>query len=325
VLLRLVNMRGVNLNVFDFDYDLTWAAFFMNGNEKVYGRYGGRDAGPAEAHLSLAGLKYAMRQALAAHQRDPNAKPGDAKPAFTAEQYPAATRRKNDECIHCHMVYDFRRDALKAEGRWTRDHIWVYPPPANLGLILEVDEGNRLREVVAGSTAQLAGLRPGDLIKTVAGRPVASYGDISYGLNNAPQSGKLSVGYQRDGRTAAAAIELADGWRESDISWRASMWGLEPAASVWGKDLTAAQKERLGLGPNRLAFRQGDFVPPPARQAGIRAKDVIIGIDEKELEMNMLQFNVYVRLNYQVGDRVTYNVIRDGKRLDVPMVLAARD
>ena len=93
-------MRGVNLNVFDFDYDLTWAAFFMNANEKIYGRYGGRDAGEADAHLTLAGLKYAMRQGLTAYQREPNAMPAGGKKAVqTVEQYPAASRLKEGACI----------------------------------------------------------------------------------------------------------------------------------------------------------------------------------------------------------------------------------
>ena len=54
----------VDLNVFDFDYDLTWAAFFMNGHENIYGRYGGRDASSADGYLTLAGLKHALREAL---------------------------------------------------------------------------------------------------------------------------------------------------------------------------------------------------------------------------------------------------------------------
>jgi S1-C subfamily serine protease len=80
----------------------------------------------------------------------------------------------------------------------------------------------------------------------------------------------------------------------------------------------------LGRGQKRLAFRQGKFVPVPAAQAGIRAGDIIIGIDDRPLEMTMLEFNVYVRLNHQVGDRITYNVLRNGKRLDLPMKLADR-
>ena len=51
VRVRLIRISGADLNLFDFDYDLTWAAFFLNANEKIYGRFGGRDAGPADAHL----------------------------------------------------------------------------------------------------------------------------------------------------------------------------------------------------------------------------------------------------------------------------------
>jgi hypothetical protein len=32
-----------------------------------------------------------------------------------------------------------------------------------------------------------------------------------------------------------------------------------------------------------------------------------------------------VRLNYKVGDRVTFNILRKGKRLDLRMELARRD
>jgi hypothetical protein len=42
VLLEIDNMRGVNLNVFDFDYDLTWAALFLNSDQRVLGRFGDR-------------------------------------------------------------------------------------------------------------------------------------------------------------------------------------------------------------------------------------------------------------------------------------------
>jgi hypothetical protein len=42
------------------------------------------------------------------------------------------------------------------------------------------------------------------------------------------------------------------------------------------------------------------------------------------LSMTGRQFGAYVRLNYKVGDRVVYNVLRDGKRVDVPLTLRGR-
>ena len=36
------------------------------------------------------------------------------------------------------------------------------------------------------------------------------------------------------------------------------------------------------------------------------------------------QFGMYIRLNYKVGDRVTYNLLRNGKRLDATLKLEER-
>jgi serine protease Do len=322
VLARVVNMRGVNLNHLDFDYDLTWAAFFLNPQGKVLGRFGGRDPESPDKYLTLPGLKHSLRAALDAHRRDPRAKPPAAvKEVRTVEGYPAARKMKANACIHCHQVYDFRREQLRDEGKWTTEEIWVYPPPDNLGLAVEPDRGNRVRSVADGSPAAKAGLRAGDVLRGVNGRPVASFADVQHALHLAAPKGKLAVAWERGGKEHAAALDLPEGWRKSDISWRTSMWGLEPAASVHGPDLSAGEKKELGLGPKRLAFRQGDFVPPAAARAGVRKGDVILGIDGKELEMTMLQFNTWVRLNYKVGDRITFNVLRGGKRLDLPMTL----
>lgn len=322
MLVRVTSMRGVDLTVFDFDFDLTWAAFFVNANQKVLGRYGGRDDGAAEDWLSLAGLKYALKQALAAHQQDPAGKGTPlAKEVQQAEQYPAAAKLKKNACIHCHEVYDFRRDWLTKQGKWSQDELWVYPPPANVGLAVARDRGDLVEKVAAGSPAAQAGLKPGDVLREVNGYPIASYGDLQYALHRAPKQGGVAARWQRQGELLTGKFELKAGWRKSDISWRGSMWGVEPKAHVYGRDLTAAEKAKLGLGPKQLAFSQGSYVPPPAYQAGIRANDVILGADGKHLEMTMLQFNVWVRLNYQVGDRIVYNVIRGGKKLDVPMWL----
>jgi serine protease Do len=135
-------MRGIDLNVFDFD--LTWAGFFMNADDYVYGRYGSRDEGPAEAGLSLDGLKYAMQQTLKAYQQIPRSKP-TAKIAESrglptrVENYAAAKRVKKDACIHCHQVHNFQQELFWSKKTWTKDNMWLYPPPKSIGIELEVD------------------------------------------------------------------------------------------------------------------------------------------------------------------------------------------
>jgi serine protease Do len=324
VLLRITNMRGVNLSVFDFDFDLTWAALFMSADEHIYGRFGGRAADSADKYLTLGGLKHAMRAALAAHRAYQASSNGEKPLSRSVEQYPAAKRLKADACIHCHQVYDFRRQEKVAEGKWRQGDVWVYPLPENVGLSLAPESGSKVQAVLHDSPAERTDLRKGDELRAVNGIPVASFADVQYALNQAPASGSIGVSWQRGDTMMTGQLQLADGWRKTDISWRASMWGLSPAPFVHGVDLTAEEKKKLSLSEKALAFRQGQFVPPPAKMAGILAGDIIVGIDGKPLEMTMRQFNAYVRTNYAVGDQVKLNVIRNGERVDVAMTLISR-
>jgi serine protease Do len=318
-------MRGVDLTLFDFDYDLTWAGFFLSPDEKVYDRYGGRDGDSADDRLSLAGLRYAADRALAAHRHaaaDQSVRA--AGPRETVDRYPAVKRLKETACIHCHQVYDFRREVAETAGKWRLDDVWVYPLPENVGLTLEVDLGDRLRSVAADSPAGRAGLHAGDTLTEVNGVPVASQADVQYGLHRAPPSGQVTVGWRRDGREMSGRIVLPEGWRKTDISWRASTRSLGPSPCVQGEDLTAEEKRALGLSEKGLAFRQENFVHPAARRAGVRQNDIVIGIDGNSPEMTARQFTAHVRLNYRAGDVVSLKILRDGHRQEVPLKLPGR-
>ena len=325
VLVRLTRMRGVDLDLFDFDYDLTWMGFFLDSQGRVLGRYGGRDADGPDSRVSLAGLKYAMDRALARHRRSkPTIALATAVKPRTVDDFAAAKRLPARACVHCHQVYDLRRETMQAEERWRLEEVWVYPLPENVGLTLAVDQGDLIDRVRPGSAAERAGLRKGDQLKEMNGQAVASFADVQQSLNRAPAVGIMEVTWQREGSAHAGRIELAEGWRKTDVSWRWSLRGLDPTPWVQGGDLSLAEKKALGLSPNRLALEQGAFLSQLARQAGIRQGDVILGVDGKMLEMTARQFGAYVRLNYKVGDRVTYHLLRDGKRLDVTLTLRGR-
>jgi hypothetical protein len=325
LLVRLTRMRGVDLDLFDFDYDLTWMGFFLDAGGRVLGRYGGRDADSPDGRVSLAGLKYAMERALARHRAAAPAPPAPKRtPSRTIDDFAAAKRLTERACVHCHQVYDLRRETLQAEGKWRLDELWVYPLPENVGLTLAVDQGDLVERVLPCSPAERAGLRKGDRLLQAGGQSIASFADLQYALHRAPAKGTLPVRWERDGKALSGDLPLGDGWRKTDISWRWSLRGLEPQPWLQGADLSAAEKKSLGLTPARLALEHGPFVSQPARQAGIRAGDVILGVDGKLPEMTARQFEAYIRLNYKVGDRVTYHLLRDGKRRDVTLTLRGR-
>ncbi len=193
-------MRGVDLDLFDFDYDLTWMGFFLNADGTIYGRYGGRDAESADSRMSLAGLRNAMTAALERHHRGGIAQSEPMpRPSRAVEQYPAARRLPERACIHCHQVYDLRRESRQAAGKWRLDEVWVYPMPENVGLTLDVDRGDSVARVAVDSPASRLGIRAGDRLRTVNRQPVASFADVQYALHRAPARGRCrSPGSTKD-------------------------------------------------------------------------------------------------------------------------------
>ncbi len=323
-------MRGVDLDLFDFDYDLTWMGFFLDANGTIHGRYGGRDAASAESRVSLRGLRYALEAALERHRqarlRCTQTGEGEEKEKQprTVERYPAVRRLPERACIHCHQVYDLRRESLQAKGKWRLDDLWVYPLPENIGLTLECDRGDFVSRVAADSPAHRIGVRAGDRLREVNGESISSFADLQYVLHRAPAKGTLALSWLHGEKTRKEELTLAEGWKKTDLSWRWSLRGVDPPPWVRGDDLTDTEKKKMGLGPRQLAFRQGPFVSEPARQAGIRQNDIVVGVDGKKLELSERQFGAYIRLNYRVGDRVTYNILREGKRVDIPLLLRGR-
>ena len=40
VCVRIIQGWGMDLSLFQFDYELTWAVFLLNADKTIYGRYG---------------------------------------------------------------------------------------------------------------------------------------------------------------------------------------------------------------------------------------------------------------------------------------------
>ncbi len=294
--------------------------FFLNADEKVYARYGGRDATSPDRRQSLAGLHYTMQSVLAMHAGATKAfaPKSAASPRFIRS---LAGMRRGGRCLHCHQVKEILNTDLQRKGQWSRDSVWRYPLPENLGLTLEVDRGNVVQRVAGKSPAAVVGLQVGDVIQRLNGVPTHSFGDAQFALDRAPRIGTIPITWRRGGAMREGKLTLPEGWRKTDLTWRPSMQRFIPTARLFGDDLTPEEKKTLGLPPQQLAFRQKDPVSSQAAAAGIRPGDVILGIDNQPMAMDLLDFLRYVRRNFLVGDQVTVNLIRDGKRLKLPMTL----
>jgi S1-C subfamily serine protease len=295
--------------------------FFMDAKEKVYARYGGRDSKNADNRQSLEGLRYTMQSVAAMHRSEQKQFAPRVEGAPVHIREIAGGRGK---CLHCHQVKERLNRKITASGDWTRDMVYRYPLPDNLGIRLEVNRGNVVEKVTPGSPAEKAGLKKGDVVKRLGNVPIHSFADATYALDKAPSRGTLSLSWLRDAEPLTASLNLPKGWRKTDISWRPSLRRLVPSSPFYGADLKAAERKQFGLTDKQLAFRLTSGLSTRAKQAGFQAGDIVIGIDDRPLDLTATDFVYFIHAQYLVGDTIYVTLLRDGKNLRLPLTLTSR-
>jgi hypothetical protein len=337
VAIRQVEMKGVDLTQFQFDYDLNWAAMFINADGTVYARYGTQSAAGPDAYNSIDGLEKTMQRVLKLHAGYPGnaedfkGKRGNLKPYRTALEMPGlenrekhlgTTSRKN--CIHCHNIHDALHQEAQRTGTYTHDILWKYPLPENLGLIIDADDGTRIASVVPGTPAEESGLKSHETIRFVNGQVISSIADLQWVLNPLPNTNtRIEV---TTGRNQNYTLALPSDWKRTDISWRGSMWSLSPRLRVWAPPLTDGQKRERDIPSDQGAFlvrwiNRGTEAGRAAHDAGLRHDDMIVALAGKKYDMTWTQFSVYIKLNYQTGDELPLTVLRGGKQRQIRVKL----
>lgn len=324
-------MNGVDLKLFQFDYDQTWCAFFLNADGTIYGRYGTRagNRDQSTTHISLPSFKKAMQRALELHRgfpankaqlvgkigRDPEWRTANQIPGLQDKPERAGT--KHGACIHCHQVIENTRRAKWQQQRLTYEDVWVYPLPENIGLKMDVNDCLRVQSVAPRSPAAVAGIAAGDELVTMNGQRLISQADVQWVLHNAPAQTQIAVTFRRGGQTRQTTIALSGNWKESDLTWRASSWfGMRHGLAL--NPLTNEQKQHHGIAANDMALAVKDIFQNavPLQQAGLRKGDVIVAVDGKT-GMNESQFLAHIRLNHPPGDKINLTVLRGGHRLEL--------
>jgi hypothetical protein len=344
VCLRIVHANGMDLSLFQYDYDQSFAAFFMNADKTIYGRYGTRShQTKSEDDVSLEGFTKALAAALDLHKAYPaNAsslagKSSQEQPAHRVpEQYRELRSKYTSKldyegkvvqsCIHCHQVGEAQRHEFRAVGKPIPEKLlFPYPHPKAFGLVMDPKEKATVKQVVAKSPAERDGFRPGDEIVSLAGQPLLSLADMQWVLHHGPAEGKLTTVVRREGRTMDRQLTLEKGWRQrDDISWRATSWALRrmTTGGLLLEEVPEEARRKAGLAPDALALRVrhvGQYGPHAlAKQAGFRVEDIIVsagGRSEAMRETDLFAFLVQKR----TGEQVPFIVLRDGKRQELTL------
>ncbi len=334
---RIVQANTIDLTAFQHDFDLSFAAYLMNPDLTIYGRFGTRSERPEDEDISLEGLRKAMETALRMHKDYASVKPSLAgkqvKPtAFKVPRdYPSLSGKYGERldyegkvarsCMHCHQIREAERLVQHASKSPMPDPVlFPYPDPAVLGLKMDPKEMARVERVTPGSPAARAGLKPGDDLLTLAGQPLLSIADLQWTLHNTSSPATLSARVRRAGQVQDVALELADGWRRGDISWRATTWDLRRMGFGGMKleELDDEHRAEANLPKDSLALRVryvGEFGDHAvAKRAGFRAGDIIVTFDGQAGKMSESQLLAYALQKKRPGEEVAVTILRDGKR-----------
>jgi serine protease Do len=340
VSLRQVEMKGVDLTQFQFDYDLNWAAMFINADGTVYARYGTQSAEGADAYNSIGSLEQTMSRVLELHAKYPvnaaelKGKRGEPKPYKTALEMPGmedkeklrqATVRNN--CVHCHMIHDAQMNVASGEGSLSQKAMWRYPLPENMGVRIDREDGRRIEKILPDSPASRAGLAAGDELTRLDGQAITSIADLQWVLHNLPMGdATLAADVLRDGKKSRHELKLTGDWKKTDWTWRSSRWSLRPRPGFWSPELNPAEIAKLALPDVTRAMRVqwinlGQAEGRQSLESGLREGDIIIAIDGKPVSMDPEKFHMHVRMHYKVGDDLPLTVIRGGKRIELKIPL----
>ncbi|MBI4615437.1 MAG: PDZ domain-containing protein [Planctomycetes bacterium] len=317
-------MRGVDVANYRFDFDLTFAVLFANARGRIYGRYGSRDADSADGRLSTVSLEKAMERALAVHERERDLDPPARAPAVRVEELPGAALvwpGKKPECIHCHMVTEVEWKPDLAAGGFDKRRAFVDPDPASIGVELDVDEGNLVSRVLPGSPAALAGIEAGDVLVRLGTQWILSQADVQWVLHNAGWTDSLEAVVSREGEDHALRLELPDGWKRGDISWRPSMWNLDPKPGFFAVEASQDERTRLGIPAGQLALVVKSVPPGPSKRGGLKEGDAILAVDGNRTLVPARVVYATIRLGHEVGDRMSMTVLRDGKEVELAIEL----
>ena len=323
VCVRIVRMDNVDIGLFDYDRNNAIYFFAMNADEQIYFRYGGRDSASPDTYLHMQSLELALKQGLTLHQRyqkNELVKVPRPKP-MNPREVPLLVKRTfaTGACVECHLIGDYMN--LEREEKGTLDkvtHLYRSPDLKTIGLHLDVPQGLLLKET-QGAAAQ-AGLKAGDRLTQLNGTPVTTFGDIQYRYDQLDRKAKeLKLTADRAGQPVDVTVALPPRWWWTDLRFRQS--SVDPRLYFEDRPLSAGQRTKLGLKPDGFSS-EVKHVPDFARIMKVhdlKTGDIIVAVDGIESDELAHTAELYLKLRKNVGDAVMLDVLRDGKKIKLPL------
>ena len=223
------------------------------------------------------------------------------------------------QCVECHLIGDFQNIQREHDGVLDKlTHLYRSPDIKTIGISLDVPNGLVVKEATGAVAA--AGMKAGDRIAGWNGVPVWTFGDVQYRYDKVDRRAKsLEITVDRDGRPADLKVELPTRWWWTDLRFRQS--SVDPRLDFEDRPLTGDEKQKLGLKPDGFAS-QVKQVSGFAKIRGthdLRVGDVIVAVNGMESDEFAHTAELFLKLHTRAGESSRLEVIRDGKRITMPL------
>ncbi|QDV62351.1 Trx7/PDZ domain-containing (seleno)protein [Crateriforma conspicua] len=337
VRVRIVGTNGLDLNVFQYDTDQSFAVFMINADKTVYGRFGTRSHRTEWlGDVSLEGMAAALREGLKLHDAYPAnrdalaGKSGQPLEFESPEKYPTLRKHPDrldyegevaNSCIHCHQIGEARRDFYWQSDRPIPEELLhPFPHPKSIGLILDPRYPARIKQLVDDSVAKSVGFQVGDDVTAMNGQPIVSMADVQWALNQVPgDGGSIDFQVRRGEREVELSLALPKAWRRwDDPAWRISSWMMRRIAGG-GMRLIPEDDAATSDGTKPMAFRVANAgkhgAHGAAHRAGVKVGDILIEYDGRNDFRREADIFNHVNDNHRPGDRVTLKLVRNGRTI----------
>lgn len=165
---------------------------------------------------------------------------------------------------------------------------------------VNAQRGGFISQVLPNSSAEKAGLKPGDVIVSMNGKPLNSFAALRAEVGSLPVGTKLSLGIIREGKPINVTLELQQS-RQDNVSSATIYAGIEGAEL--SNSISGGQK-----GVHVDAVKVGST----AARIGLRKGDVILGVNQQaianlgELRKVLDTKPAVLALNIKRGNDVLY-------------------
>ena len=165
---------------------------------------------------------------------------------------------------------------------------------------VDAQRGAFVSQVMPNSSAAKAGIKAGDVVVSMNGKPISSFAALRAEVGSMPVGSKLTLGLLRDGKPVSVNLELQQS-SQTQVDSATIFTGIEGAEMS-----NRSGKDEKGVIVNNVKGNS------PAARIGLKKGDIIIGVNQQvvnniaELRKILDTKPSVMALNIQRGDTTIY-------------------